>query len=68
MCFYHTRKECYEKFSQISPGFNELTVDQKFLRLMCPISPQETKIVNRYINNMFEKRSKIDAGENLNGL
>ena len=39
-----------------------VTVHQKFKTLMCPTTPQTTKLVDRYIQSMFKKREQIDLG------
>ena len=39
--------------------------DQKFKTLMCPITPQTTKLVNRYIQSMFKKKENKQAGAEL---
>ena len=39
--------------------------DHKFLTILCPTSAQAAKLVNRFIKFMFEKRKRIDLGENM---
>ena len=42
--------------------------NQKFLTILCPTNAQRSKLVNRYIKFMFEKRDKIEGGDKLYGL
>ena len=44
------------------PGFKQLSDGKKFATLMCPTTPQATKLVNRFIKLMFDKRGELDSG------
>ena len=50
----------YEDMSSLCQGFQSLSSQQKFARIMCPVRPQECKIINRFISQMFYKRKLID--------
>ena len=54
--------------SDLKPGFEKLADNDKFITLMCPVTPQETKAVNRFIKYMVEKREKIVQGEPCENL
>ena len=54
------RFELYKKMSNIYPRFGDLNCQQKFVRLMCPVSAAECKLVNRFIGKTFEKRKYLD--------
>ena len=49
--------------SELKTGFEDLSYNDKFVTLMCPVTPQETKVVNWFIKFMLEKREKIRLGE-----
>ena len=61
--FKDARNCLLSKLALFIPGLRDLTKEQQFVTLVCPTSPQPTKLVNRFIKMMFEKRGKIDAGE-----
>ena len=50
----------YGKMSDICPHFKTLDCQSKFLRLLCPISPIECKLINRFISDTFNKRKALD--------
>ena len=58
----------FTNISIINPLFPNLTPEQKYLTLMCPTTPRQTKLVNRFIKLMFEKRVAIDSGEIVNEI
>ena len=60
--FKNMRNGFIIKMSALLPGFKDLSNNQKFKTLMCPTTPQTTKLVNRYIKSMLLKREQIDAG------
>ena len=60
--FKNTRNNLFEKLSSAIPGFKDLSDHNKFVTLMCPVNPQVTKQINRYIKYMFVEREKIDLG------
>ena len=60
--FENTRKCFFAKISNMNPLFTNLNPEQKFLTLLCPTNPRQTKVVNRFIKFMFEKRALIDGG------
>ena len=64
-----TSRNCfYGKFSSIDPTFRNLTENQKFIRILNPKSPQETKLTNKFIKIMFDWREKIDQGFSITNL
>ena len=66
--FKNTREAFIGKMSELKNGFEKLSCNDKFATLMCPVTPQETKAVNRYIKFMVEKREKILLGEVIENL
>ena len=66
--FENTRSIFFNKLAPLIPGFGELSKDDKLLTLMCPTSAQSAKLINRYIQFMFDKRAKIEGGEGTYGL
>ena len=61
--FRNTRNTFLAKISALRPGFDELSDTDKFSTLMCPTTPQETKLTNRFIKFMVEKREKMLIGD-----
>ena len=62
--FSNTRNCVFSKLTRINPSFAQLSNSQKFISLMCPANAQQTKLVNRFIKDMFAKRTLIDNGGN----
>jgi hypothetical protein len=54
------RTVLYKEITQINPMFTSLNCQQKFVRLMCPVSPVECKLVSRFISKTFDRRKHID--------
>ena len=54
------RSELYQQMSNINPRFGDLNCQQKFVRLMCPICPSESKYINKFISITFKKRQLLD--------
>ena len=54
-----------QKMDILLPGFKQLGDGKKFATLMCPTTPQSTKLVNRFIKLMFDKRGELDSGVTL---
>ena len=63
--FKNMRNCLFEKVSLLLHGFRGFSDEDKFKTLMCPTTPQLTKLVNRYINFMFQKREKLKMGATL---
>ena len=64
-----TSRNCfYGKFSAIDPTFKNLSENQKFIRILNPKTPQETKLTNKFIKIMFDWREKIDQGFSITNL
>ena len=42
--------------------------DIKFTTLLCPITPQAVKLVNKFIKILFESRKKLDDGCSVEDL
>ena len=66
--FKNTRNCLFEKVALIIHGFKGFSDEDKFKTLMCPTTPQLIKLVNRYINFMFQKREKLKLGATLDDL
>ena len=58
----------FNRLSDILPRFKDLSDDRKFATLMCPTTPQITKVINRFIKLMFKKREEIDSGTVIGDL
>ena len=54
------RTVLYKEITQINPLFMFLNCQQKFVRLMCPVSPVECKLISRFISTAFDRRKTID--------
>ena len=54
------RTVLYKEITQINPMFMSLNCQQKFVRLMCPVSPVECKLISRFISKTFDRRKHID--------
>ena len=54
--FLTSRNCLYGKFSSIDPTFENMTENQKFKRLLNPMTSQETKLTNKFIKIMFDWR------------
>ena len=63
--FSNTRRHFFANAARLIPGFSNMNDDHKFLTLLCPTSAQAAKLANRFIKFMFEKRKRIDFGENM---
>ena len=66
--FLTSRNCLFKKFTALEPTFETLTENEKFKRLLNPKTAQETKIVNKFINIMFDWREKIDKGFPITNL
>ena len=62
--YFAIKRNClFGKMSSIVQGFNNLSDELKFVKLMTPTSPKATKLVNKFIKTMVEIRNKIDTGQ-----
>ena len=52
----------FKRFETLDFHFSSLTPEEKFKVLLCPVNATATKLVNRFIKNMFKKRETL--GEN----
>ena len=57
--FINERNEVFQEMSISMPSFMQMSEQNKFKTLMCPITPQAAKLTNRFIKMMFDKREKI---------
>ena len=56
------KRNClFGKMSSIIPGFNNLSDELKFVKLLTPTSPRAAKLTNKFIKIIFKKRNKIDT-------
>ena len=60
--FYYDRNCLFKRFETLNFHFPSLTPEEKFKVLLCPVDALTTKLVNRFIKNMFRKRELY--GEN----
>ena len=58
--FSNERKSFFEKLGSIMPSFPQLSLENKFKTIVCPTSAKAAKLANRFIQLMFNTRSKID--------
>ena len=56
------------KMNQLHPGFLNYDFINQFRLLMCPTTPQSTKVTNKFIKIIFEARDKIDKGLQPNDI
>jgi hypothetical protein len=57
--FNYERNMVFQEMSSLVPNFMQLSEQNKFKTLLCPITPQAAKITNRFIKMMFDKREKL---------
>ena len=63
------KRSClYGKITSINPNFSSLPDEDKFLQLLCPVTAQTTKLVSKFIEIMFQSRSKLDEGASISEL
>ena len=55
------RDDFFDEISYLHPKFTSLTAEQKFSTLLCPVTAQSTKLINRFIETMFVARNKIET-------
>ena len=58
--FTADRNCLFKKFELLIPHFANLSLEGKFKTLLCPTTAITTKLVNRFIKNMFKGREKSD--------
>ena len=64
---FSVERNClFGKMSSIEPNFRTLSDKDKFVKLLCPTSPQMAKLSNKLIKIMFESRNKTDLGQQIN--
>ena len=61
--FSTKRNFFFSEIFSLNPKFSSLSDEEKFKSLLCPISAESIKLVNRFIEYMFQERKKIDNGE-----
>ena len=57
------RVNLYESLSSRNSIFVNLTDNEKFKVLVCPVNPTDCKVLNRFLQKQFADRDKIDSGE-----
>ena len=72
---YHFLVECamfsaernclFSKIGKLSPYFLTLSLTERFKMLLCPTSALTTKLIQRFIKNMFNQRDKYDQEKQL---
>ena len=64
---FSAERNClFVKMNSISPGFETLSLEEKFKVLLCPTTARTVKLINKFIKLMFEGRKKIDQTDNVN--
>ena len=58
--FSNERTVFFGKLGAIIPSFPQLSIENKFKTILCPTSAKAAKLANRFIQLMFNTRSKID--------
>ena len=58
--FAADRSCLFKRLELVNPNFATMTLDDKFITLLCPVTAIATKLVHRFIKTMFEKREKYD--------
>ena len=64
--FFAERNCLFGKINSINPGFETLSLEEKFKVLLCPTTAKTVKLINKFIKIMFEGRKKIDQTDNVN--
>ena len=54
--------------NQLHPGFLNIDIVNQFRIILCPTTPQSTKVTNRFIKIIFEARNKIENGLQPNDI
>lgn len=63
---FDIKRSClFGKISSIDKKFASLSAQQKLATLLCPSNNKIAKLVNKFINIMFDARKRIDMGENI---
>ena len=63
--FNSQRNRLFDKLSEVNPSFANLSLADKFKVMLCPTTAFTTKLIHRFIKDMFATREKY-AEENLN--
>ena len=58
--FTAERNCLFKKIECLNPSFAALSLNDKFKILLCPTSAVCTKLINKFIKNMFKSREKFD--------
>ena len=64
--FSSDRNCMFTRFSQLTPNFLNLSDANKFKTLLCPTTAFSTKLVYRFIKQMFATRDKYDGENQIN--
>ena len=64
--FSSDRNCVFTRLSQITPNFPNLSDADKFKTLLCPTTAFSTKLVHRFIKQMFATRDKYDGVNQIN--
>ena len=58
---FSAERNClFKKLERLNPNFATLSLNDKFKTLLCPTLAVGTKLVNKFIKNMFKSREKFD--------
>ena len=59
-----TKINClFGKISAVNCDFQNLSIEQKIISLLCPAVTKTAKIFNKFIGIIFKARDRIDKGE-----
>ena len=61
---FSTKINClFGKISAVNCDFQNLSIEQKIISLLCPAVTKTAKLFNKFIGIIFKARDRIDKGE-----
>ena len=63
---FEIKRACFlKRLECFVPNINKMSKENQIKTMLCPVSPQAAKLVNKFIGIMFKARENIDNGENI---
>ena len=63
------KRQCFlGKIGSLFPAFSNLSTDDIIKFILCPTTPQSTRLVNKYISIKIKARDNIDDGIHVSNL
>jgi hypothetical protein len=66
--FINQQRCLFSMLGRVVPNFEHLSFEHKVRTMLCPVSTQAAKLVNKYVRIIFNSRSKLDDGHPLSTL